>query len=159
MKTWQLFREYLLRWRGPRMKAERTQHTLLPPFDVPMTEERIADRGKALASGWSFVTVPVAIRFQHRFATFQMAADFVSREVGSIAERFGATPIVKIDGSEVELILGVDAPQILTEGDFDVALALDEAVNKVIDGVAEDSSATTTVAVDEAAQAPERSNP
>lgn len=125
MNFWQLFREFVAQWRRRRMKVERVQ--LFPSFDVPMTAERLKVRGEALSESWSLVTAPVAIRYRHRFASFKEAAEFVANDVAVIAEHFGFWPMVQIEGNEVALTLGVDAPQILSEGDFDFASAIDGA--------------------------------
>ncbi len=64
-------------------------------------------------------------QYHFHFATFQEAARFVHLEVGKLVEQSGYSPQVRIDGSDVVLTLGLEMPQILTEGDFDFAEALD----------------------------------
>ena len=126
MKFWQSVRTYRGRFkRTDRLKAERVQKKNLPPFDVPMTHQRIQVRGAQLSTHWNFLTSVTGIQFHYSFATFQEAASFVDREVGKIAARSGSTPLVEIDGKNVVLTLGVEMPQILTEGDFDFAEAVD----------------------------------
>ncbi len=126
MKFWQSVREYRGRFkRTSRLKAERVQKKNLPPFDVPMTYQRIQVRGAQLSTRWNLLTSVTGIQFHYRFATFQEAARFVEREVGKIAARSVYSPLVEIDGRNVVLTLGVEMPQILTEGDFDFAEAVD----------------------------------
>jgi pterin-4a-carbinolamine dehydratase len=90
-----------------------------------MTLQRIQDRGAHLSNNWKLLTSVTGIQFHYRFATFQEAAGFVDREVGRIAEASGYSPVVEIDGNDVVLTLGVETPQILSEGDFDFAEAVD----------------------------------
>ena len=71
------------------------------------------------------VTEVSNFQFHYSFASFQEAASFVDREIGKIAEQNGYSPVVEIDGKDVVLTLGVETPQILTEGDFDFAEAVD----------------------------------
>ena len=128
MRLWKRFRAFVARlnkitW----MKPERIQRKRLPPFDVPMTAERIQVRAAGLSENWSLVLAPVAIRYWKSFESFQAAADFVSREVGRIAEATGEVPFVRIDGNDVFMVLGLAEPKILTEGDFDFGVAIDEA--------------------------------
>ncbi len=126
MKFWHTVRTYWSRFkRTVRMKPERIQKKNLPAFDVPMTLERIQVRGTHLSTNWKLLTSVTGIQFHHRFASFQEAASFVSRDVGHLAEQIGYSPLVEIDGKDVVLTLGVEAPPILTEGDFDFAEAVD----------------------------------
>ena len=126
MNFWQTVREALDRLKQTiRLKPERIQKKNLPPFDVPMTLPRIQDRGAHLSKNWRLLTSVTGIQFHYSFATFQEAASFVNREVGKIAESSGYSPVVEIDGKNVVLTLGVEAPQILTEGDFDFAESVD----------------------------------
>ena len=126
MKFWHTVRTYWSRFRRiVRMKPERIQKKNLPPFDVPMTLERIQVRGAHLSTSWKLLTSVTGIQFHHRFASFQEAASFVNRDVGKLAEQIGYSPLVEIDGKDVVLTLGIEKPQILTEGDFDFAEAID----------------------------------
>ncbi len=126
MKFWHTVRTYWSRFkRTVRLKPERVQKKNLPPFDVPMTLQRIQVRGAHLSTNWKLLTSVTGIQFHHRFATFQEAVSFVNRDVGKIAEQIGYSPLVEIDGRDVVLTLGVEMPQILTEGDFDFAEAVD----------------------------------
>ncbi len=128
MKFWQTVRTYWSRFkRTVRMKPERIQTKNLPPFDVPMTLQRIQVRGAHLSKNWKLLTSVTGIQYHYSFASFQEAASFVNREVGKIAEQIGYSPVVEIDGRDVVLTLGVETPQILTEGDFDFAEAVDGA--------------------------------
>ncbi len=126
MKFWQQIRDL---WNRSQLKAmlkpERIQKESLPPFDVPMTQQRIQDRGVHLSSHWKLLTSVTGIQYHFHFATFQEAARFVHLEVGKLVEHSGYSPQVRIDGSDVVLTLGLENPQILTEGDFDFAEALD----------------------------------
>lgn len=129
MRFWQTVREVWSRFkRTNRLKVERIQIRNLPPFDVPMTHQRIQVRGAHLSKNWKLLTSVTGIQFNYRFATFQEAASFVDREVGKIAEQSGYSPMVEIDGKDVVLTLGVETPQILTEGDFDFGEAIDGAL-------------------------------
>ncbi len=130
MKFWQTVRTTWTRFRKTnRLKAERVQKKNLPPSDVPMTHQRIQVRGSQLSARWNLLTSVTGIQFHYRFASFQEAAIFVHRDVGKIAEQIGYSPLVEIDGNNVVLTLGVEAPQILTEGDFDFAEAIDGTTN------------------------------
>lgn len=126
MKFWQQIRTL---WNRSHLKAllkpERIQKESLPPFDVPMTQQRIKDRGAHLSKHWRLLTSVTGIQYHFHFATFQEAANYVSHDVGKIVEQSGYSPQVRIDGSDVVLTLGLEMPQILTEGDFDFAEALD----------------------------------
>lgn len=104
-----------------KMKAERVQARLFPSFDVPMTVERIQDRSAHLPKGWKLVLAPVAIRYHHKFASFKQCTEFVNGQVADLAAQEGYQPTVEIQGSELFLTLGIDAPPILSEGDFDFA--------------------------------------
>ncbi len=131
MKFWHTVRTYWSRFkRAVRMKPERIQSKNLPPFEVPMTLERIRVRGAHLSKSWKLLTSVTGIQFHHRFASFQEAASFVNRDVGKLAEQIGYSPLVEIDGKDVVLTLGVEAPPILTEGDFDFAEAVDGTLPK-----------------------------
>ncbi len=126
MKFWQIVRTYWSRFRkGARLKPERIQDRNLPPFDVPMTHQRIQVRGAHLSKNWQLITSVTGVQFHYSFASFQEAANFVARDVGNIAAQIGYSPLVEIDDKDVVLTLGVEMPQILTEGDFDFAEAVD----------------------------------
>ncbi len=126
MNLWQQLRAFVTRLSiTKRMKPERIQDKFLPPFDVPMTDRRIQVRKSSLSKGWTLLQTPVGLRYHHAFASFQEAADFVSRDVARIAAELGQSPMVEIQGNKVFLTLGLDAPQILTEGDFDFGDAVD----------------------------------
>ncbi len=131
MRFWQIVREYWSRFkRTTRMKPERIQKKNLPPFDVPMTSQRIQVRGAHLSKNWKLLTSVTGIQFHYRFASFQEAVSFVHRDVGKLAEQIGYSPLVEIDGKDVVLTLGVEAPQILTEGDFEFAEEVDGAISE-----------------------------
>ncbi len=126
MKFWRQIRSYWSRFKlTVSLKPERIQKKSVPPFDVPMTNQRIQDRGAHLSKHWRLLTSVTGIQYHYRFPTFQEATAFVDREVGKIAEQSGYSPRVEIDGKDVVLTLGLEMPQILTEGDFDFAEALD----------------------------------
>ncbi|MCP3995182.1 MAG: hypothetical protein GY722_08965 [bacterium] len=126
MKFWRIVREHWSRFkRKARLKPERIQDRDLPPFDVPMTQQRILVRHAELSNHWNLLTSVTGIQFHYRFASFQEAASFVDREVGKIAAQIGYSPLVEIDDNDVVLTLGVETPQILTEGDFDFAEDVD----------------------------------
>ena len=128
MKYWRAFRNYAVaqyRRLVKRMKAERVQRKHLPRFDIFMTLERTQDRWADLSPAWSLKLAPVALEFRKKFGSVGEAAAFVSRDVTRLAEKVGEYPTVQIEGTEVHLTLGIPSPQILTEGDFDFAVAID----------------------------------
>ncbi len=115
--------------RAARLKAERVQARFFSPREVPMCTERIQDRAARLPKGWDLVVAPVAIRYRRTFKSFRHGVEFLSDTVVQQAEKQGFAPDVEIRGSEVFVTLGVEAPPILSEGDFDFAQAIGEPAN------------------------------
>lgn len=115
--------------RAARLKAERVQAKFFPPREVPMCVERIQDRAAHLPKGWDLVVAPVAIRFHRTFKSFKHCAEFVNGPVAELAQKQGLEPDVDIRGTEVFVTLGVEAPPILSEGDFDFAQEIGEPAN------------------------------
>ncbi len=107
-----------------RMKPERIQDRSLPG-DTPMTLERI--RNRAIESGFDLLQAPVAIQKRYRHADFDAAVSFVASDVRHVAGEHGLTPKVEIDGGDVVVTLGIPIPGLLSEADFDVADALQQA--------------------------------
>ncbi|MCP3956929.1 MAG: hypothetical protein GY719_03665 [bacterium] len=124
------FRKLFLNWLAQllrrRMKPERVQ----PPFMVPLTEQRLTTRQGRLSNAWEIVRGPVAIRGKFEFSSFQECVEFLAERVNPLAEELGFAPAVVIDDNTVVLTLGIDAPEVLSEGDFDFASALDRATQQ-----------------------------
>ena len=113
-----------------RMKPERVQ----PPFNMPMTAQRTLHRQGEISSNWKQVTRLVALTYTKEFPDFTQATAFLNGTVAKLTEKFGEAPAVRLEDNVVTLTLGVDMPDLLTEGDFDFAQALDSAVPKATPG-------------------------
>ena len=72
-------------------------------------------------------------------------ADFVAFDVARLADELGHSPIVEIRGHDVFLTLGLDAPQILTEGDFDFGDAVDAVMSQEVDEDDAEQAFQTTI--------------
>ncbi len=109
-----------------RLKPERVQGRTVSS-ETPMTVERIHNRAEE--SGFEVIYAPVAIRKRFNRGSFAKAMASACETVAPVAAELGHAPKTVVDGGFLTVTLGIEIPNLLSEADFDVADALNAALD------------------------------